>query len=178
MASHVYLATGLVIGVRVMKIGKTNTPNRRQRQISLEITHLHECANERDAFSLETRMRNFWLKRLARPLEHSQDWFLFNEPLFDAIAAVFDSQRWDSLDLEPPRPSWNDVLESTANTMLSGGSAYSSMLLEVRELQNIVSAKIDAVRNRNNELIRRLAIAEHDLKLYESGRLRPPSSEG
>lgn len=70
--------------------------------------------------------------------------------------------------------------ESTAAIIPSPAS-----MVAINQDRAVMQKEIDMLREQitdlkaeradRDELIRRLAIAEHDLKLYESGRLRPPS---
>lgn len=85
MKSNVYLAFGQIGGIPVMKVGKTNDPKRREKQIALPITMTIQCLDEAAAFRVETQLREFVIQRGGIRYQKTIDWFAFDTQIYDML---------------------------------------------------------------------------------------------
>lgn len=90
MVSNIYLAAGFLDDTPVMKVGKANGIEQRQRQIRIAIELFHECEDEAQAFNLERRLRWFMLNEGAIRIEGTIDWFAFDADIYKRARAFLE----------------------------------------------------------------------------------------
>lgn len=92
MPSNAYIASD---GMNRMKVGKTNDPKRREKQIALPITVTIQCLDEAAALRVETQLREFVIQRGGIHYQKTIDWFVFDTQIYDMLcqfAAELDGQ--------------------------------------------------------------------------------------
>lgn len=87
--SHVYLALGKWHQRPLMKFGKANRLEGRQKGLTLRIEYACVCESDKAAFVLEKKMRHFMRNLGARQYNHSNDWFDFDSEIYTACYAEF-----------------------------------------------------------------------------------------
>lgn len=87
--SHVYLALGKWRQRPLMKFGKANRLEGRQKGLTLRIEYACACESVDAAFALEKKMRQFMRGLGARQYNHSNDWFDFDSEIYAACRAEF-----------------------------------------------------------------------------------------
>lgn len=87
--SHVYLALGKWRRRPLMKFGKANNLEGRQKGLTLRIEYACVCDSEKAAFALENEMRWLMHRLGARRYGHSNDWFYFDSDIYAACHAEF-----------------------------------------------------------------------------------------
>lgn len=87
--SHVYLALGRWKRRPLMKFGKANRLEGRQKGLTLKIEYACVCKDDKAAFVLEKEMRHFMRGLGARQYNHSNDWFDFDSEIYAACHAEF-----------------------------------------------------------------------------------------
>ena len=88
--SYVYLAVGNIDLVHVMKIGKANNIDQREKQIGVTITHAVRLRDEATAFRVETQLREIMRMGGAKQLSDTHDWFEFHQSIYKAIMAQIE----------------------------------------------------------------------------------------
>ena len=88
--SYVYLAVGNIDLTHVMKIGKANNLDQREKQIGVTITHAVRLRDEATAFRVETQLREMMRAGGARQIGETNDWFEFHQSIFKAIMAQIE----------------------------------------------------------------------------------------
>ena len=82
MNGNAYIASD---GASRMKVGKTNDPKRREKQIALPITMTIQCLDEAAAFRVETQLREFVIQRGGIRHQQAIDWFIFNPQIYEML---------------------------------------------------------------------------------------------
>lgn len=91
MTSNVYLALGIRDDVPVMKVGKANDVQRRQKEIKLKVSASIECADEAAAFALETKLRQM-MRQSGASQYSGKDWFSLDADIFDDVLMFCETQ--------------------------------------------------------------------------------------
>lgn len=82
MSSNAYIASD---GMNRMKVGKTNDPKRREKQIALPITMTIQCLDEAAALRVETQMREFVIQRGGIRHQQAIDWFIIDPQIYEML---------------------------------------------------------------------------------------------
>ena len=82
MASNAYLATD---NEKLMKVGKSNNPKRREKQIDLTITLTVACLDEMSAYRIEDQLRQFIAERGGIKHASTVDWFAFDPQIYRMV---------------------------------------------------------------------------------------------
>lgn len=82
MSSNAYVATD---GEKLMKVGKTNNPKRREKQIDLTITLTVACLDEVSAYQIEDQLRQFIAERGGIKHASTVDWFAFDPQIYRMV---------------------------------------------------------------------------------------------
>lgn len=88
--SNAYIATD---GQKLMKVGKANDIKRREKQIALPMTVTVICLDEDAAFRIESKLRDFVIKRGGIRHAATIDWFAFDPQIYKMLcefAATID----------------------------------------------------------------------------------------
>lgn len=83
--SYTYITAGLVNGVHLMKVGKTNHLQRRSRQLALPIEFSTASLSKVGALRLEDELRQFVLAQNGVRFRNTPDWFAFDERIYDLL---------------------------------------------------------------------------------------------
>ena len=75
MTSNAYIASD---GEKLMKVGKSNNPKRREKQIDLTITLTIDCLDEVSAYKIESQLRQFIAERGGIKHASTVEWFIFD----------------------------------------------------------------------------------------------------
>ncbi|MEO8607159.1 MAG: hypothetical protein ABI690_04725 [Chloroflexota bacterium] len=75
MTSNAYIASD---GEKLMKVGKSNNPKRREKQIDLTITLTVACLDEVSAYRIESQLRQFIVEQGGIKHTSTVDWFIFD----------------------------------------------------------------------------------------------------
>lgn len=88
MSSFIYLASGGIYDDRLMKIGKSNRPEHREKALGIKIDLVLRLESAKAAFIEETLFRK-QIKRLgAVSYNRSFDWFLYNEAIYQRVRSA------------------------------------------------------------------------------------------
>jgi len=177
MVSFVYLGVGELDGTAVFKVGKSSHPKHRRKKLGLQFRAYIACIDSAEAFALERFLHTKIELRGAVRLPNRNDWFYFDETLFEELAFWFEHEA-DALSAEmygqiPPAVEQQavDHWETAANVDLE-----SMRLVELRDRlrervgQLETQAGIDRVYI--NSLREQLISTTTELNLYRTGRLR------
>lgn len=88
--SNAYIASD---GEKLMKVGKENDIKRREKQIALPMTVTIICLDEDAAYRVESKLRNFVIKRGGIRHAATIDWFSFDPQIYKMLcefAATID----------------------------------------------------------------------------------------
>ena len=89
MTSNAYIASD---GEKLMKVGKANDPQRREKQIALPITCTVACLDEAAAFRVEHKLRDFVIKRGGIRHVATKDWFAFDPQIYEMLCEFVATQ--------------------------------------------------------------------------------------
>lgn len=146
VGSFVYLAVGNVDRVHVMKIGKANNLDQREKQIGVTITHACRLKDEQTAFRVETQLRDIMRMGGAKQLSDSLDWFEFNQPIYKAIMAQIELLNQTSPDvsdnaLDIYMQGYNDAMDD-ASQLLERQHALQIERLTLRLYQERANTRV------------------------------------
>lgn len=82
MTSNAYIATD---GETIMKVGKANDVKRREKQIAIRITRTVVCLDEGAALRVESKLREFVVKRGGIRYRTTIDWFHFDQQIYNML---------------------------------------------------------------------------------------------
>jgi hypothetical protein len=82
MTSNAYIASD---GEKLMKVGKSNNPKRREKQIDLTITLTIGCLDEVSAYRIESQLRQFIIERGGIKHASTVDWFIFDPQIYRMV---------------------------------------------------------------------------------------------
>jgi gas vesicle protein len=82
MTSNAYIATD---GEKFLKVGKANDVKRREKQIALPMTVTVICLDEAAAYRVESKLRNFVIKRGGIRHAATIDWFAFDPQIYKML---------------------------------------------------------------------------------------------
>ncbi len=95
MASNAYIATD---GETVMKVGKANDVKRREKQIAIRITRTVACfPYEEAALRMESKLRDFVMKRGGIRYRSTIDWFHFDQQIYGMLCEFVAGLNNDSV---------------------------------------------------------------------------------
>lgn len=120
--SYVYLAVGNIDLVHVMKIGKANNLDQREKQIGITITHAVRLKDEQTAFRVESQFREMLRVGGAKQFAGTNDWFEFRQSIFKAIMAQFEllnqvSPETSDNAIEIYMQGYNDAMDDAAQVI-------------------------------------------------------------
>jgi hypothetical protein len=82
MTSNAYIASD---GEKLMKVGKANDLQKREKQIALPITFTVACLNKDAAFRVEHELRDFVIERGGIRHAATKDWFAFDPQIYKML---------------------------------------------------------------------------------------------
>jgi DNA anti-recombination protein RmuC len=82
MTSNAYIASD---GETLMKVGKANDTQRREKQIALPMTVTVACLDESAAHRVESQLRQFVIEQGGIRHQSTIDWFKFDEQIYAVL---------------------------------------------------------------------------------------------
>lgn len=86
MTSNIYLASGYLDGIHVMKVGKADIVKQRQSQISIQIDIHGKMPSHKLAVKAERGLRRSAKQSGVQRITNTHDWFVFDHAVYVELA--------------------------------------------------------------------------------------------